>query len=331
MKTIIASTLGGALAGLVLGCASAGPSPELIDARRAYDQARMSDAKDYAPDRLLGAKEALDAAERAHADDAGSGKEKDLAYVATRRAELARAYGELLKDQKAEQQEQANYVQTQDRLRRQAEHQAENSQRSLEATQSALARTQNQLSASREQLTAAEQRANAAIQSLRQIANVQEEKRGLVITLEGSVLFVTGKSELVPLAQQKLDEVAQALKDSDSQKIVVEGYTDSRGSDDANMKLSQQRAESVRNYLVSKGVRPERISAVGKGEQSPVASNDTPEGRANNRRVEIVVSPESTSGSGGPGVGMQPGMNSASQSNMTGSGSPTGSTSSGTR
>ena len=75
----------------------------------------------------------------------------------------------------------------------------------------------------------------------------------------------------------------------EKQKIVVEGYTDSNGNDDSNLRLSQSRAESVRSYLISKGVKAERIQAVGKGEASPIAPNDTAEGRANNRRVEIVV------------------------------------------
>jgi len=70
---------------------------------------------------------------------------------------------------------------------------------------------------------------------------------------------------------------------------VVEGYTDSVGSDAANQKLSKDRAEAVRVYLVSKGVPSDKITSVGKGKANPVASNDTPEGRANNRRVEIIV------------------------------------------
>ena len=90
-------------------------------------------------------------------------------------------------------------------------------------------------------------------------------------------------------------ERLQALKQTEDEKTIkVEGYTDSRGADDMNLKLSQQRAEAVRNYLVSRGVKGERISAEGKGEQSPIASNDTAEGRANNRRVEIVVQSQST-------------------------------------
>ncbi|HET9934485.1 MAG TPA: OmpA family protein, partial [Polyangiaceae bacterium] len=188
---------------------------------------------------------------------------------------------------------------------------------------------------------AAEQRADAAVQSLRQIASVQEEQRGLVITLEGAVLFTTGKSELLPLAQQKLDQVADALKQSDSPKIVVEGYTDSRGADDANLRLSQQRAESVRTYLVSRGVKSESISAVGKGEANPIASNETPEGRANNRRVEIIVQPKSgqgpsSSGSSSSGMGsgnsgaMPNGSTPGVSSGSTGTGSAPMGTGSGT-
>ncbi len=103
-------------------------------------------------------------------------------------------------------------------------------------------------------------------------------------------LFLSGKSELLPIAQKKLDDVPKALNDTnEAQKITVEGHTDSNGNDESNLRLSRDRAESVRSYLVQKGVKSERIVAVGKGETTPLASNDTTEGRANNRRVEIVV------------------------------------------
>jgi outer membrane protein OmpA-like peptidoglycan-associated protein len=319
-----------ALAGLLLamGCASTGPTPELVDARRAYDQARMSQAKDYAPDRLQGARDALEQAERAHGDDPGSRKERDLSYIATRKAELAVAYGQLGADQRLKKQQEEAYSKAQDRLRRNAEQRAESTERSLQSATGALARTQSDLNAQRNETAnerqarlAAEQRADAAVQSLRQIANVQEESRGTVITLDGAVLFTTGKSELIALAQQKLDQVAEALKQSDSPRIVVEGYTDSRGADDANLKLSQQRAEAVRNYLVSRGVKSESISAVGKGEANPVASNDTPEGRANNRRVEIIVQPKNSQG---PSSTSSSGSNSGSNSMGATTGTGTG-------
>src|SRR5690606_13296155 len=131
------------------------------------------------------------------------------------------------------------------------------------------------------------------------------------ITLNGAVLFETDKSELLPTAKTRLDEVATALQDlRPGQTIVVEGHTDSVGADDYNMKLSQSRADSVRSYLVSRGVPTNIISAVGRGETTPVAQNTTPEGRANNRRVEIVISPAKGGGSMQPGStqpGSQPG------------------------
>src|SRR5690606_11347460 len=136
----------------------------------------------------------------------------------------------------------------------------------------------------------AEKRLAAAMKSLEEIARVKEEQRGLVITLDGAVLFTTGKSTLLPIAETKLAKVAEVLQEQDdSKKIVVEGHTDSVGTEQNNLKLSQARADTVRTFLVSRGIKPERISAVGKGESQPIADNKTPEGRANNRRVEIVV------------------------------------------
>jgi outer membrane protein OmpA-like peptidoglycan-associated protein len=111
------------------------------------------------------------------------------------------------------------------------------------------------------------------------------------------VLFETGQSDLLPGAQDRLNRVADFLKNS-PRSVVVEGYTDSTGSASKNQKLSTQRAESVRDYLVAQGVPSDRITAQGKGASSPVASNAKSEGRAMNRRVEIVLQkpPEATSG-----------------------------------
>lgn len=300
MKTRNYLGIGAALLAVV-GCASTGPSTELVDARQAYATARASSAQQLAPDKLLSAKQALDAAEKAHDDDAGSNAEKSLAYIAARRSELAQAYGDLALAQNQQAAANKNYVATQDRLRQSAEQRANTTARSLEATQNALAQTRNylggKLAASEQARLEAEKRANAAIESLRQIASVKEESRGMVITLDGAVLFVTGKAELIPIAQQKLNDVAEALKQTDDdQKIVVEGYTDSRGSDDFNLRLSQERADAVRSYLIGRGIKPERVTSQGKGEANPVATNDTPEGRANNRRVEIIVQPRAKSG-----------------------------------
>lgn len=268
---------------LAAGCASTAPSPELIDARRAYDAARTSQAATYTPSRVLEAKQALDRAEKAHQDDANSLAERSLAYVATRRAELAVVYANYELDQRNKTAADQNYRARQDALRKQAETTAANSQQQLDSTRQNLAST-------RGQLAEAQSRAAAAMASLEQIARVKEESRGTVITMDGSVLFVSGKAELLPIAQNKLDDVAKALNDVDeSQKVVIEGHTDSNGDDAFNQRLSQERADSVRTYLVSKGVKAERITAVGKGESQPLATNASPEGRANNRRVEIII------------------------------------------
>ena len=115
----------------------------------------------------------------------------------------------------------------------------------------------------------------------------------MVITLSGGVLFASGKSELLPTAQLKLNSVADSLTQQDPEsKIVVEGHTDSQGSASYNMDLSQRRAQAVRDYLVSRGIASDRVTSQGYGFARSIADNKSAEGRANNRRVEIVVEPK---------------------------------------
>ncbi|XKG48714.1 OmpA family protein [Halomonas sp.] len=107
------------------------------------------------------------------------------------------------------------------------------------------------------------------------------------VTLSSEVNFAFDSSELLPQAEMTLDEVARRLREHTDVRIRIEGHTDSRGSDQYNQSLSERRANSVRSYLASQGVAGNRMIAVGYGEQRPVASNQTDEGRALNRRVEI--------------------------------------------
>jgi outer membrane protein OmpA-like peptidoglycan-associated protein len=116
----------------------------------------------------------------------------------------------------------------------------------------------------------------------------------MVITLSGSVLFASNKDALLPAAQERLGQVADALKTQDDHKIVVEGHTDSQGSAPSNQGLSERRAQSVVSFLVSRGVPADQIRAEGLGQTRPVADNTTTDGRANNRRVEIIVKPIET-------------------------------------
>ncbi len=130
------------------------------------------------------------------------------------------------------------------------------------------------------------------MKDLAAVAAVKEEARGMVITLSGSVLFASGKFALLNTAMTKLDQVAEALKAQDADKrMVVEGHTDSQGSDRVNQPLSLNRGNAVRDYLVSRGVASEKITAVGLGSTRPIVDNKSAENRANNRRVEIIVSP----------------------------------------
>jgi outer membrane protein OmpA-like peptidoglycan-associated protein len=129
-----------------------------------------------------------------------------------------------------------------------------------------------------------------AVERLGNAATVKKEARGTVITISGQVLFASGKSELLPAASDSLARVADALKDIEpGKKIIVEGHTDSTGSTAYNERLSVERAEHVKTFLASHGVDDSKLEVIGQGEAQPVASNATPEGRANNRRVEIVV------------------------------------------
>jgi outer membrane protein OmpA-like peptidoglycan-associated protein len=279
-------------------CASSTPTPELVNARQAYDRARTDPSASLVPDSVLSAKQALDKAESVHNSDPQSDSEKSYSYVAQRRAELALALADNAKAKQQADAAAAHYTELQDKLRTSAVAQLGAERTQVSQLGSALQQSQTGLAAETDARKAADARAARAMESLNKIAQVKEEARGMVITLSGQVLFVTGKSELLPAAQDQLDQVAKALKDQGEVKpMVVEGYTDSVGTDSSNLTLSKNRAEAVRSYLVSKGVPSDKITSVGKGKANPVASNDTADGRANNRRVEIVIAGGNSAGS----------------------------------
>lgn len=267
---------------MATGCAASAP-PELVRARTAYDRASKGPTAQANPSGLHSAKESLAVAERSFQEDGASQDTKDLAYAAERHAQTAEARARaLLLDQ--------NKDQTLTQM-----HSSQTAQVALTSAELGAARTKlgtqgQQLQDERSRREDAERRAAEANATLAGIATVKEEPRGMVITLSGGVLFASGKSELLPTARGKLDSVAEALSKQDpSSKLVVEGHADSQGEGSANRELSQRRAEAVRSYLVSRGLSPGRVTAQGFGEDRPIADNASPEGRANNRRVEIVV------------------------------------------
>lgn len=273
------------LVGLAIGCGSTLPPKELVDARAAYQSASKGPAAQQSPAELHVAKQALDQAERSFSDDGDSPQTKDYAYIAIRKSQLAEASARALiaqKDKDAAERDATNL--TSDQLKSAKEQ--------LSSTKHNLEKTQDQLAAEKAAREAAEKKAAQALADLQKIAAVTKEARGMVITLSGSVLFASNESTLLPGAMIKLNEVADALiKGNPDSNITVEGHTDSQGQRQYNMDLGQKRAQAVRDQLVSRGVAADRIKAVGIGPDRPVANNTTAEGRANNRRVEIIVEP----------------------------------------
>jgi outer membrane protein OmpA-like peptidoglycan-associated protein len=262
---------------VAVSCATTTPQ-ELVDARSAYDRASVGPAVQLAPAELHAAWENLRQAETSLSDHGDTVQTRDLAYAAQRRAELADVHARTVLTQQTQSSAVAQLSKMKD------------DQVSL--TSAALSVTTQELTAERQRRQAAEQWAAQASADLQQIASVKQDARGVVITLSGSVLFESAKAELLPAAQAKLSEVANVLTQQDpDSRMRVEGYTDSQGALAFNQELSQRRAESVKNYLLAHGIAADRITAQGFGPANPVANNTSPEGRADNRRVEIVVEP----------------------------------------
>jgi outer membrane protein OmpA-like peptidoglycan-associated protein len=250
-------------------CASATPSAELVSARATYEKASESQAKELVPDQLLSARQALEAAEAEFEDEENSNRARTLAYIAQRKALIAMASAGIMAAKKL-------YTEADREYR--------------ELLEMVAKKTRGELTKERAARRDVEQKLSAAMKSLEEIGKVKEDARGTIITLSGAVLFKTNAASLLPIAEQQLRKVAEALNAYDEdRRIVVAGHTDSRGSGSFNRRLSLSRAESVRSFLVNSGVSPERISASGRGEDEPIADNRTAEGRANNRRVEIII------------------------------------------
>ncbi|HEY8074567.1 MAG TPA: OmpA family protein [Labilithrix sp.] len=270
---------------LMVGCGSNLPPKELVDARAAYQLAAKGPAAQQSPAELHVAKQALDQAERSFNDEGDAPATKDFSYIAMRKAELAAASARAalaVKDKEAAERDAANL--TQDALAR--------ARGELASTKNNLEKTQGDLEREKRAREEAEKKAALALADLRRLADVKQESRGMVITLSGSVLFATNESTLLPAAILKLNDVADALiKGNPDANITVEGHTDSQGQRQYNMDLSQKRADAVRDQLVARGVAADRIKTVGIGPDRPIADNKSAEGRANNRRVEIIVQP----------------------------------------
>ena len=118
---------------------------------------------------------------------------------------------------------------------------------------------------------------------------VKEEPRGLIVNLSNSILFDAREIELKKEAKDSLDEMIKLLNAYPANKVLIEGYSDSKGDEEENLKLSYDRAQEVYLYFVKNGIPAERLTVVGYGQENPIASNKTAEGRAQNRRVNIII------------------------------------------
>src|SRR5579859_4953421 len=304
----------------------------LLEGRNAVRLAQAAEADRYAADSLAKAQAALDRAEdyyarkqwkpvetaaREAAQDA-----EDARVIALRRheqesiaqrqeqerqrAEDARARADAAEVDRQHEADQRARAEQDRQAAEQARTQAELAQQQAEQARQAALTAQQQAEAQR---SAAEQQAQQAQmqaqqaeqqkeelrqrlqQQLNSILQTRDTARGLIVNMS-DVLFDTNKYTLKPGAREKLAKVSGILLAYPSLKVQVEGYTDSTGTPDYNQRLSEQRAMTVRDYLVGQGINLNSVSAQGFGQNDPVASNTTASGRQQNRRVQMVVSGE---------------------------------------
>ncbi len=233
------------------------------------EAAARAQADEAARQKVLADAQAAEAARQAETEARRAAKEKAAAEAARANEEAERLRAEQANAAADEQQRQAEQARL---LQQQAELKAQEAERlRLQAEQA-----QQQL---RQQL----------LEQFNLILETRDTARGLIVNMS-DVLFDFNKYTLRPAAREKLAKISGIILSHPGLKLEVDGYTDSIGSDDYNMKLSDQRAGAVRDYLTGQGLAGDNVSALGFGKENPVASNDTSAGRQKNRRVELVVS-----------------------------------------
>jgi len=277
---------------------------ELYEAHNAVRLAKLAGAEQYSPSTFAAAVTAMHNADQMDADKHRDEKQEiTFAREAVQRAEDARV--DTLRKQAAEQ------AQNQENAKNQAQADAATAQQQAAAAQqqaadaaaakaradadraaaeAAAAAARNQAAAATAdaaaQVTAAREKLRAQLNAVLQTT---ENARGLIVNMS-DVLFDTGKYTLKQDTQVSLAKVAGILQAYPGLTLQVEGYTDSVGGDDYNQKLSENRANAVRDFLIKQGVPAGSITATGYGKNDPVADNSTAAGRQQNRRVQLVVS-----------------------------------------
>jgi outer membrane protein OmpA-like peptidoglycan-associated protein len=265
---------------MLAACATTPERIPALEEARAKVQALAQDpmAQQAASRELVTARGTLQQAESALEQGEGMEEVTHLAYIAARQAEIGQARVDEARSREviAKAEAERNRVLLEERAEdaAAAKAKAESAQQTAAAAQLAAA--------------AHAEEADAARRALAEL-KAKETERGMVLTL-GDVLFDTDTATLKPGAALTIDRLAKFLADNPETRIMIEGHTDSTGSDAYNQQLSQRRAQAVADALVTRGISATRFSVIGRGEGFAVAGNDTAAGRQQNRRVEIVFS-----------------------------------------
>jgi outer membrane protein OmpA-like peptidoglycan-associated protein len=278
------------------------------DLTNAQDMSKKSDRKEQ----ITYAREAVQAAEDSRIITIRKKQEQDRERTQQAKVDAQQAA------QAAQQQAQAAQLAADQQALQRAQAEAAAARAQAEAAQAQAAKQQAEQSA-QQATQQTEQMRERLKDQLNQVLATRETARGLIVNMS-DVLFDTGQYTLKPGAREKLAKVSGILLAYPNLQLQVEGYTDNVGSEQFNEKLSQQRADAVRDYLASQGVTQTNISSAGYGESDPVADNATAQGRAENRRVQLVVS--------GNSIGVQESTPGSAQSQQpaTPSGSPASNT-----
>jgi outer membrane protein OmpA-like peptidoglycan-associated protein len=286
---------------LKAGCAlTPDQNVALDEARVAYGRA-VGDSQivEYAPLALREAEGALRHTERLLAAGAEPEAIEHQAYVTKQRIAIARelaaegaARAEIVQ---AEAERQQVLLEARTAEARQAQELAEQRAREAELARQLAEERAREIDMARLEAEKAQEKARElaarAEELSRQVSELEarETERGLVVTL-GDLLFDTGEAQLKEGGARAVDKLAAFLNEYPERNVLIEGFTDSTGEEQYNQSLSDQRANAVRDALLADGIDPDRMRAVGYGEQFPVADNETAEGRARNRRVEVIIS-----------------------------------------
>ncbi len=236
----------------------------------------------------LAIKEADVAVQAAETPETDAGLASHRVFIADRKVETARAQAEtrFAEDQRPALSEQRESARLDSRTREADAARTQVAVARADSAEQKLAADEARGAANAAQVAA--ERQAAELQRQIDALNAKPTDRGLVVTL-GDVLFTSGQADLKAGATGNLNKLVSFLNEYPSRTVMIEGYTDSVGSEDYNQGLSQRRADSVKTYLVGQGIGAVRLVASGKGEYGPVAGNDSAAGRQQNRRVEVII------------------------------------------